>query len=162
MLLAELARRSDDLMPAEKWAKDAVLNELAVARDASETRTFEDLRETIGIGHEDLQAAITELGDAAKLSEVAPSEYVLLDTNAAAREQAAAAVDEPGVSLEEAEAQAGGMPRTRAAARAAGAANSRVVLPRSVAQSLDEAALGQIVKAGIDGAEGDFSFEVTA
>jgi hypothetical protein len=152
-------------MPAEKWAKDAVLNELAVARDASETRSFEDLRATIGIGHEDLQAAVSELGDAGKLSEVAPAEYVLLDTNAAARESAAAAredVEEPSISLEEAEARAGGMPRTRAAARAAGAANSRVVLPRSVAQSLDEAALGQIVKAGIDGAEGDFSFEVTA
>lgn len=145
-------------MAVDAGLRTEVEAELARARDVSETRTLADLREATGAGHDDLTEVLDELREAGRISEVAPGEYLPFDSMAAAREGAAqrrqngaAEVPEPGVSLREAES-----------ARAARTTVSRVVLPRAVAQSLDEAALGQIVKAGIDGADGDFTFEVTA
>lgn len=152
-------------MPAEGWAIDAVANELALARDGGEMRSVSALQEACGVGHEDLMAVLDVMRERGSAVEAAPGEWRQPFEDEVAPP---AAEDEPqapeapaGMSLAEAE---------RAAAVAAPAFTRAAVgeatasLPRAMADVLDAAAIGSLVKAGIDSCPvgQTFVFEVTA
>lgn len=146
-------------------ARETILNELAQARDVSETRSFAELREATGLGHEDLTSVLEAMNAGGDVREETPGEYVLMHDDDIGVERESE-VDDPGVSLEEAERRAAAGPMTPRRARRGETetAPRKVSLTRGVAAALDAAALGALVKAGIDEAaeqNATFVFEVT-
>lgn len=143
-------------MPAEAWALDAVRAEMEVAADTSETRSVAGLRETHGIGHDDLIAVLDQLRQEGLAIEAAPGEWrgPFMDEQADASPARTAArrepreAEEPGMSLAQAERQAGALAVMER--REPVGEEKRTTLSRGVAQALDAAALGALVKAGID------------
>lgn len=148
-------------MAVEDWQLDAVRDSLQRASDVGETRTRAALQNEVGIGAGDLQGVLDELRQRGELTETAPGEYETLTEElraerAAARAPASAAEEEPP-------------PRARAAAARLAAPPSaddemvEVALSRGVAGALDEAALGKLIKAGLDESaekQTGFRFEV--
>lgn len=153
---------------ADSGIVSIIETELEQARDISQTRSLAELREATGAGHDDLMEALAELQDDGRVSEVAPGEYMRADTGViehvdvppARRNGHADDVEEPGISLAEAErgrpAQPGRYP--------ARGGERKTTLTRGVAAALDEESLGRLVKAGMDEAAAAgaiFVFEVT-
>lgn len=142
-----------------------VADELRRASDVGELRSRSQLREAVGVGAGDLEAALAALRDAGKATEVEPDAYRLVQEGDLDDEPAAAATPEPGLSLAEAEARVRPPAGTQARARMDGApvAGATVTMPRAMVDALDAPALGALLKAGIDSSEPavSFVFEVT-
>jgi hypothetical protein len=154
-------------MPAEGWAIDAVANELALARDAGEMRSVSALQEACGVGHEDLMAVLDVMRERGSAVEAAPGEWRQPfedEVAPPAAEDAPQAPEAPGgMSLAEAEMRTGpGRAGTVPARALVGEATAS--LPRAMADVLDAAAIGALVKAGIESCPvgQTFVFEVTA
>lgn len=174
---------------AEDWQVQLVRDELARAGDIGEQRSRAQLQETCGLGAGDLDGALNTLREAGEATEEAPDAWAAMpEAVREARAAAAAPAAEPegdgGLPVREAATRtrvAGGLaeedlPSLAEAERAAGRgapsaggappeAVKRVELPLGVADALDEAALGKIVKAGIESAKGvgaSFVLVVTA
>lgn len=161
-------------MAAEEYQVALVRDALQRASDIGEQRSRAQLQQECGLGSGDLEAVLEELRGAGEATEVAPDAFEAMseevrEARAAARADDEDAGAEEGAdeepephegrgpahlpSLAEAERAAG-----RGAPSAGGAppvAKREVRLTMGVAGALDEAALGQLVKAGIDEARGD-------
>lgn len=129
---------------------------LVIASDLGEARSFASLREELGIGHEDLEAALGVLREHGKAQELTPGEWSGPDGDALEPEHVAEA-DRVVVSVPESDSESD----TRAPADAASQSppgpgvlswEPTVRLTMAIAQSLDAQALGALVKAGIDDA----------
>lgn len=142
---------------------ELVRDEMRRVTDRGELASRAMLRDAVGIGAGDLQAALDALRDAGEASEVEPDGY-RLGVEEEAPAPARVEEPEPGVSLAEAEA---GAPRRQTAVQIGDYreeySSAQVTMPRAVADVLDAAALGALLKAGIDtAAAGEtFVFEVT-
>lgn len=135
-----------------------VRDELRRATDIGEERSRQQLQEACGIGAGDLDKVLTHLRTDGEVSEVVPDGWRLIEEHDGEErdDEGAGDVDEPDVSLDEAEQRAAagkppipGAPRRRQAQ----SVDVRVELPFGVAKTLDEDALGGIVKAGIGEAD---------
>lgn len=165
-------------MAADGTIVDLVRDELRRISDRGELASRQVLQEAVGVGAGDLQAALDVLRDAGEATEVEPDGYRLgveeeaaLDVPAAEAGWSGAPEPEPGVTL--AEATAGGVGAAAPLGRRQTAvqigqyreeySSAQVTMPRAVADVLDAAALGALLKAGIDtAAAGEtFVFEVT-
>lgn len=154
---------------AEDWQVQLVRDELVRAGDIGEQRSRADLQAAVGIGGGDLEAALDALRSEGAITEEAPDRWASVPAGVReARAAAVAADEEPEaepapaaghvrvmgdaggleeLSLAEAERRAG-----RGAPSAGGRVpveSKRIELPFGVADALDEAALGKIVKAGL-------------
>lgn len=155
-------------MPEDFQQRAMVLDELRRATDTGEPRSFAQLQAACGIGSGDLAVVLRELHQGGLVSQVAPGEWEMID---ALDEESAGEVDP---------VEAATHPMTFPTAVPAHtlpplpgpswapvspltARRPSVAMPRAVANVLDAAALGALVKAGIDTAvEGEtFTFEVT-
>lgn len=150
-------------MAAEDWQIVAVAESLKRASDVGETRSRAQLQEECGIGVGDLEAALDVVRERGGAWEVEPGVYssgvepVTDDDEPVpvVAEHALAPAAPGGVALP-------GRPRP---ARAPAADPVRVEMPMGVAGGMDAAALGSIVKAGIEEAQGSqraFVFEARA
>jgi hypothetical protein len=161
---------------SEDVLKTMVIDELRRGSESGEGRSRSALREAVGVGAGDLDRILTELREAGEASEQAPDEWILAG-GSGVEDDEPEPVEEPGVSLAEAEAaarsEAGhreeaayaaatlpGRPRGQAAA----AEVVRVQLDAAVAAVMESDALGKLVEAGIVKAaerQVGFVFEVT-
>jgi hypothetical protein len=141
---------------------ELVGDELRRISDRGELASRAELQEAVGLGAGDLERALDSLRDRGLASEVEPDGYRYGEgepSPAPARE-----VEEPGVSLAQAERAAAVVEPPRRARARDESDEVLVQLPLAVAKALDAAALGGIVNAGIAEAEQDgvpFIFEVT-
>lgn len=160
-------------MAAEEYQVTLVRDALQRASDIGEHRSRAQLQQECGLGSGDLDAVLEELRGAGEATEVAPDAFEAMSEEV--REaRAAARADEEDEGAEEGERDDEPPPFTREAempslaeaerragrgAPSAGGATApatrEVRLTMGVAGALDEAALGQLVKAGIDEARGD-------
>jgi hypothetical protein len=134
-----------------------ILDELMRARDENEGLSRAQLQEKLGIGAGDLSAALDSLRETGHAAEEAPDEwwFVVEETEVAPGEPPAAS--NGGLpSLAEAEAASRGEPPPAAPARAR-PEDRETVLTTAMVESLEDAALGALVKAGVAGA-GSFAF----
>lgn len=163
---------------AQDWQVQLVRDELVRATDTGEQRSRAQLQESCGLGAGDLDAALEALRESGEASEVAPDAFEAYPEDVrAARASAAAeppaaepaAEEEPGdesgsvermpaplpagLTLAEAERAAGRGAPSRGGIPAA--PEKKIELPWEVANALDEAGLGKMVKAGIDAAKTD-------
>lgn len=130
---------------------------LVIASDLGEARSFASLREELGIGHEDLEAALGVLREHGKAQELTPGEWSGPDGDAlepehvAEAERVVVSVSGPdGESVEDDRAPLG---RAEVSVQTGSwAIEPTVRLTMAIAQSLDAQALGALVKAGIDDA----------
>jgi hypothetical protein len=155
---------------AQDWQVQLVRDELARATDTGEQRSRAQLQQACGLGAGDLDAVLDALRTAGEATEEAPDAWAALSEDVrAARAAAAAAPAEPeaDADVDEGEDLPGaGLPSLAEAERAAGRgapsrggmlamAEKKVELPWEVANALDEAGLGKMVKAGLDAAKAD-------
>lgn len=130
--------------------------ELTIAAEQGETRRFDELREQLGMGHEDLEQALGTLREHGQAVEASPGEWrgPLMDELEGGRPAGADDDERVRVSVpdaseageEEEPAQAGG-----AALDFLAPGDATVRLNRAIADALDDESLGKIVKAGLAG-----------
>lgn len=139
---------------------------LAEAGDLGRTRSFESLREELGLGHNDLTEAIDTLREVGKAVEVAPGEWSGPNGDESG-EPEPLRVSVPEVAESERLDAAAAALRRRDGGQAYEAAvasgliggpETTVRLTRAIADELDAAALGQIVKAGLKGVDATVPF----
>lgn len=154
-----------------------VRDEMRRVTDRGELASRAMLRDAVGIGAGDLQAVLDELRDHGEASEIEPDGYRLVADGQLAEEDAALAAEvgprlDAGlpahVTVEEAKEAGWEDRRPLSAVQVGGyreeySGAAQVTMPRAVADVLDAAALGALLKAGIDTATpGEtFVFEVT-
>lgn len=135
-----------------------VIDELLRARDENEGLSRAQLQEKVGIGSGDLSAALDKLREEGRVTEESPDEWWFVEEEVVEAEPPAAS--NGGLpSLTQAEAEARGEPPPAAIpAIAHEEFDARVtVLTRAMVNSLEDAPLGALVKAGVEGA-GGFAF----
>ncbi len=146
---------------AEQFQKEQVLDELARSTDVGETRSRAQLQAACAIGAGDLDEVLRELHQGGLVSQVAPDEWEA----AGVGELAATLHDEdaapPVRAAPRADSRPVGLPP--AAGHRSTVTTAQVSMPRAVADVLDAAALGALLKAGIEttNAREVFVFEVT-
>lgn len=156
--------------PADEMVRE-LERVLAEAGELGQARTVTELREEVGVGHDDLTAALDVLREHGKAQEVAPGEWSGPDggeempgepepLRVSVPDDGAAAAWEALRRLDGANTHEVAEPGPAHAGFALGGANVR--LTRAIADELDAAALGQIVKAGLKGvaAKAEFVLEV--
>lgn len=132
-----------------QWALDQVRTQLVAAELTHDTVSLETLREEVGIGHEDLMAALDQLREKGEAHEVTPGDWTG-GTEEAAAERAGEPPPPPPAT-----------PGTENVGRRAPAAEGagEVVLTMAVASALDAETIGKLVEAGIAEAKaGDRAF----
>lgn len=137
-------------MTAEEWAVTEVGNALTSATDSGGTLSVGELRETVGIGHDDLMDVLGTLREAGLAEEVTPGEWRQPDGEARAGESTEVtgegATDAARAVLDRLDGKRErGQPAVEAPARL----GAEVVLTAAVAQALGAEALGTLVMAGL-------------
>jgi hypothetical protein len=144
---------------ADDVTKALVAGELMKAADLGETRSRAELQAAVGIGAGDLDRVLSELRMSGEATEDAPDEWTGAATSTAA--PATEHEERPAPVEDQDEPELPGRPRQPGSTLTpADDDDRRVELTMAVAQALDEATLGKLVKAGIDDArEAGVSFE---
>lgn len=148
---------------------------LVIAADSGETRSVAGLQEELGMGRSDLMGALDVLREHGKAITVAPDEWSGPGVEDMPPESADAGPVRVSVSDDEdggeraveyfrrQDGQLEPLPDGEARRwHTIGAAGPTVRLTRAIADALDPEAIGKIVKAGLESADGDrFILEVT-
>lgn len=152
----------------QEWALMTIETTLVERTDSNRNVSLTELRESLGIGHEDLVATLDTLREAGKAVEESPGEWRApyhdelpegVGTSRAPAAPAEVAAEDDAAGVREPP-----HPPRRGPAAVDAPDAVRVQLPLAVAKALDKPALGGIVDAGIAEAERDgvpFVFEVT-
>lgn len=133
--------------------------DLLVASESGETRTFAELQDTYGLGHEDLAAALDTLREHGKAVEAAPGEWrgpMADELGSGPPAGAGESADGAGpvvVSVGEGEPE-DERPPARWLSESA-QVQPTVRLTMAIADALEPQSLGALVKAGIEEARGD-------
>lgn len=148
---------------AVPYGSDLVRDELHRATETGERRSREELRVAAALGAGDLEEALSYLREQGEVSEVAPDEFELIAVAELDPEEMGGHRVDVGVVVP-------GTPRPPGAALHAQsgrpfaailAGETTVKLTRGIADVLDEATLGAIVKAGIaEAGDSPFRLEV--
>lgn len=153
--------------------KGLVVDELKRGSDTGEGRSRQQLQEVAGVGAGDLETILADLRLTGTITEQAPDEIVMVDSEEAPDDDDSedGVAPEPGVSLAEAERGAARRTRETRAIGAIGKGPNRVefvreatvTMPRAMVDALEADALGKLLKAGIGAADAAqaFVFEVT-
>jgi hypothetical protein len=148
-------------MTAEAWAIEEVRTKLTLASDQGETMGIGELREEVGIGHDDLMSVLDSLRESGDAVEHTPGEWRTpydderedTGSDEAGEAAARAALDRRDGRAEEDEkpgARAAPAPQTGTLEGGGG-----VVLTMAVASALDAETIGKLVEAGITEAKAD-------